>query len=411
MAQTVRVIIVNTDEAVARDLRAVLLSVDGVKIVAELDEPALLAQALDQFPAEVLLVHLDPNPAGMMDVVAPLMEKHKDAIAGIAMTEDRDAELVMRAMRAGMREFLWKPFPPEQLAETLMRLAQEHGGQGKRNGRLIAVLGTSGGVGATSLATNLAVEFATADEGRSGSQVKVAVADMDFRFGQVAMQLDVQPTYTIAELCETLEQIDSQMIDRAMCKHPSGVHVLARPADFAQAETISAGQCAGALAALQEHYDYVVVDLPARFDASARSVFDMADSFLLVLQLLVPSVRNTDRMLHELARSGYALERVKLVCNRAGRDAGYLAPADVEATLKRKLDFTLPDDWRVSSAAVNIGAALAVQAPKSKLRLAYRTIAKALGGGVSAAPIAESAAPVEEAPRKKKFSFFASSNS
>lgn len=411
MAQTIRVIIVNSDEEVARDLRAVLLSVAGVKIVAELDEPALLAQALEQFPAEVLLVHLDPNPAGMMDVVAPLIEHHKDAIAGIAMTENRDAELVMRAMRAGMREFLWKPFPPEQLAETVQRIASQLGDPRQRNGRLIAVLGTCGGVGSTSLATNLAVELATPDESRNGSTVRVAVVDMDFRFGQVAMQLDVQPTYTIAELCDTLEHIDAQMIDRAMCKHPSGVHVLSRPADFAQAEAISAGQCAGALAALQEHYDYVVVDLPARFDPSARTVFDMADTFLLVLQLLVPSVRNTDRMLHELARSGYALERVRLVCNRFGREAGYLEPADVEATLKRKLEFTVPDDWRVSSAAVNIGAALAAHAPKSKVRQAYRALAQALSAGhETLAADKAPAALAEEPPKKKRFSFFAGSS-
>lgn len=346
VSESVRVIVVNTDEGAASDLRAVLLSSDGVRIVAEIGEPALLAQALSQLPAEVLLVHLDPNPAGMMDIVAPLIEAHKGQLAAIAMTEDRDAELVMRAMRAGMREFLWKPFPPEQLAEILQRVGRELPGHGRRGGRLIAVVGACGGVGATQLATNLAVELAQLEnwEGapNPAARPRVAVVDMDFRFGQVAMQFDAQPTYTIAELCATPEHIDFPMIERAMCKHSAGVHVLARPTDLAQAERINAAQVAGVLAALQEHYDFVVVDLPPRFDGSARAVFDLADTYLLVLLLLVPAVRNADRILQEFIHAGYAVERVRLVCNHAGTESGYLEQSDVEATLKRRIDFLLP---------------------------------------------------------------------
>ncbi len=407
-----RVIVVNTDEEVAPDLRAVLLSIDGVRIVAEIDEPAMLAQAVSQLPAEVLLLHLDPNAAAMMDIVAPVIEETRGRLAAVAMTEDRDAELVMRAMRAGMKEFLWKPFPPEQLAETLQRIGGEMAGSNRKLGRLIAVVGTSGGVGATQLTTNLAVELTQIEnwEGASGPEARprVAAIDMDLRFGQVAMQLDIQPTYTIAELCETAEQIDAHMIDRAMCKHSTGVHVLARPSDFAQAEQINAAQAAGVLAALQEHYDFLVVDLPPRFDSSARSVYDMADTYLLVLQLLVPSVRNADRILRELGSTGYATERVRLVCNRHGRESGYLDQEDVEATLDRKIDFIIPDEWKTSAAAVNVGAPLLTMAPRARLRQAYAKIAQAVASREDE-QLATEAAARAEAGKKGLLSFFAGS--
>lgn len=382
MSRNIRVIVVNSDDEVASDLRAVLLSIEGIKIVAEIDEPALLAQALSQFPAEVLLIHLDPNPSGMMDVVAPIIDGHKGRISSIAMTEDRDAELVMKAMRVGMKEFLWKPFPPEQLGETLQRLATENGGGDRHLGRLISVAGTSGGVGTTQLAVNLSAELAQLED-CPGTRIpdtkpRVAVVDMDFRFGQVAMQFDAQPSYTVAELCDTPEQVDPQMIERAMCKHPSGVHILARPTDLAEAERISAGRAASVLAALQEHYDFVVVDVPMRFDPSARAVYDMADTYLLTLQLLVPSVRNADRILSDLSTTGYATSRVQLVCNRFGREAGYLEQGDVETTLRRKLAYLIPDDWKTSASAVNMGAPLCVHAPKSKLRQAYQRMARGL---------------------------------
>jgi pilus assembly protein CpaE len=377
VSKTVRVIVVNTDEEAAAELRALLLSVDGVKIVAEVDEPFLLAQALNQFPAEVLLLHLDPNPAAMMAAAAPLIGAHKEQLAAIAMTENRDAELVVQAMRAGMREFLWKPFPREQLAEVLHRIGRETPSTGRGAGRLIPVVGCCGGVGVTFVAINLAVELAQLDGWVDGDgRPKVAVVDLDFRYGQVAMFLDTQPTYTIAELCETPEHIEPQMLDRVMVKHASGVHVLAHPNDLEQAERISAANCAGVLATLLEHYDFVITDGPVRFDPSARAVFDMTDMYLLVLQLLVPPVRNADRLLHELRRAGYNLDKLHLVCNRLGREAAFLEPADVETTLSRKISWALPDDWRTASTAINVGSPLLECAPKSKLRAAFAHMAR-----------------------------------
>lgn len=382
MSKNVRVIVVNTDEEVAADLRAVLLAIPGVKIVAEIDEPALLAQAIDSFPAEAVLVHLDPIPGAMMDVIAPLIEARKTRVSAIAMTEDKDPDLLLRALRCGVKDVLHKPFPPEQLRDVLLRVVGEGTTTGKRLGRLISIVGTGGGMGATQLATNLAVEIAQLDEwdGRpeTGGKPKVVVVDLDFRTGQVAMQLDAQPTYTIAELCETAESIDTQMVERAVFKHPTGVHVLARPTDTAQLDRISAGLCAGALAGLQEHYDFIVADLPARWDPTARAVFDMSDVYLLIFQLLVPCVRTADRMLHDLAATGYAMNRVRLVCSRHDGESGYLDADDVAATLKRKFDYLIPSDWKSSAASVNMGAPLMLQAPKSKLRQAYRDIAVSL---------------------------------
>jgi pilus assembly protein CpaE len=299
------------------------------------------------------------------------------------MTENRDAELVVSGMRAGLREILWKPFPAEELADKLGAIARDLPAAARRLGRLIPVSGACGGVGASTLAVNLAVELANleAADGSVGARPHVAIVDLDFRFGHVAMYLDAQPQYTIAELCDGHEMIESQMIQRVMTKHASGVHVLAHPHDFEQAAAVTAARCSGALSALLEHYDYVVCDGPMRFDPTGRSVLDMADEYLLVVQLVVPAVRNADRLLQEMRRNGCNMDRLRLVCNRCTRDAGFLDQTDVEATLGRKFDFTLPDDWKTASTSVNVGVPLIEYAPKSKLRMTVRQIAQRLAGG------------------------------
>ncbi len=368
MAKGTRLIVFNADEDYAAPLRTELLGIDGVKIVAEVDEPGLLTAAVSQFACDVVVVHLDPSPDLVLQVATQVLKDRPD-LPVFAVSGSQDGRVILASMRAGFREFLVKPLDVEQLTNALNRVAQQRASAPK-TGKLIAVIGSIGGVGSTTVATNLAVELAGLNAGQ------VAVVDMDFRFGQVATFLDVQPTFTIADLCDTPEQCDQQMIEKAMVKHPSGVNILARPSSFAQAEQMSAAHCGNVLSALQELYDYVVVDGPNRYDFGGKTVLDMADVNLLIIQLLVSSIRNTDRILGELVRTGYNLSRIKLVCNQLGRDPGHLTLEHVEATLNCPVFHTIADDWKTVSGSINMGEPLSTHASKSKVRQCFRELAE-----------------------------------
>lgn len=370
MAAGIRVVIFNADEAYGPELRAGLLSFDGVRIVAEVDDPILLPQAAAQFPADVAIIHLDPAPEPVL-MVARQVAAELPNLPLFALSQSTDGQLILSAMRSGIREFITKPIDREILASAFEKIARkrlESAGQG----RLIAVLGAAGGVGATSVATNLAVELADIAGGR------VALVDLDFRFGQVATMLDLDTTYTIADLCESPGQIESQLIERALVKHGSGLRVLGRPKTFTQAENISAAHCVGVLTGLATLHEFVVVDGPTRFDMGAKAVLDVADEILLVMHLLVPCVRNVSRMLEGMRQVGFNLERVKLICNRTCRDVGAVSLDDVRETLGIRVEAALPDDWATMSAAVNLGEPLALYAPKSRIRTALRELAERL---------------------------------
>lgn len=370
MGRDLQFIVLNQDDSYAAELRAFLLGTGRIKIVAEVDEPALLGQAVRQFPVDVVLVHLDPTPEAILPVVAEVAPSVPD-LAFFAVSSSTDGQLILRAMRTGMREFFPRPIDGVSFAEALDKIIVLKTDTGVR-GKLITVIGAAGGVGATTLATNLAVELAQL------SKAPVAVVDLDYRFGQVATFLDVEPTYTLADLCNSPEQLERAIIERALVKHQSGAYVLSRPASFAQADTLTAASCVGLLTSLLQFHEYVVADGPGRADLHARSILDISDVSLLVTQLLVPHIRNSLRMIEQMREAGFNTTRLRLLCNRVGGDAGNLSVEDVAGTLSIPVFAEIPDEWSTVSAAVNLGEPLLQHSPKSKTRLAIQEIARRL---------------------------------
>ena len=370
MANSVRFIVLNGDESFAPELRALLLSLERVKLTAEVDEPALAPQAVQRFPVDVLLVNLDPSPEAVLPIVGDIINTRRD-LAVFAVSESSDGQLILKAMRMGVKEFLPKPIDIDSLKEAIDRVTVSRV-ETTTQGRLITVVGSSGGVGTTMITTNLAAELAALTEG------KVTVVDLDYRYGQVATLLDVDPKYTLTDLCGSPEALEPQVVARALAEHSSGVHVLARPNHLVEADTITAAACMGVFSNLVQLSDYVIADGPTRFDVSGKSVLALSDMTLLIVQALVPCVRNARRIIQSMRDNGYNLERARLICNRIGRGSGHLSVDDVTESLGLNLFATIPDDWDVASGAINLGEPLLSYSPKSKLRIAIQEIAERL---------------------------------
>lgn len=369
MAHTVRIILFTSNESMLPELRRTITTLPQVRIVAELDEPSLLSQAVAQFPADIVVADLDPYAPVVIECIKQLKESNS-GLTVIAMSQQTEGQIVLAAMRAGIEEYLIKPLNVEEFTQAVTRLAGSSP-RTREPGKLISVMGSSGGVGCTAISTNLGVELTEL----VGDQKKVALVDLDFRFGHVATLLDVHGQFTVADLCATPEELDPDIVMKALVRHPSGLYVLRRPHSFAQAEMITSAHCANVLAALQEMCAYVVVDGPTRHDPGGRSVLDAADHCLLILQLLVPSVRNTDRMIQELAVQGFNTERIQFVCNRLGRESALLEVDQVETILNRKIFQTIADDWKAVNSSINIGQPLKVDFDRSRVRLDIRELA------------------------------------
>lgn len=377
MSQTLRVILLTGNAEFVPELRRAVTALPQVRIVAELDEPSLIGQAVLQFPCDLIIADLDPSASLVIEVLRQLRTEGDPSAAGapapaiFAVSKSTEGDVVLRAMKAGVREFFVKPLNPEEFQQALGKLIEVLPNV-REPGKLVSIIGSCGGVGCTTIATNLAVELA----GLVPPSQKVALVDLDFRFGHVATLLDIHGQYTVADLCSTQEQLDPEMIMKALIRHESGLYVLRRPHSFAQAEMITAAHCASVLTSLQEMCAYVIVDGPTRHDPGGRTVLDTADHMFLILQLLVTSVRNTDRIMQELTSQGFSSERVAFIVNRLGRESAHLEVDQVETILNRKIFASIVDDWKSVGSSINIGRPLKDQFERTKIRQDIRELAQ-----------------------------------
>jgi len=376
MAQDVKFIVLSSHEEFSVEAREVLLGLDGIKIVAEVDEAALLGQAVQQFPVDIVLADLDPAPEAILPIVGDVAASNP-GIAIFASSESTDGHLILKVIRLGIQEFLPKPLEPKSLSEAIEKVASHRVVQ-RPAGKLITIMGTAGGVGATMLTSNLAVELAAL-----GSSDVTAV-DLDYRYGQVATLLDVEPTYTLADLSGSPEELEPSVMARALATHESGVKVLARPNHFAEADNITAAACMGVFNTLLQMNDYVVADGPTRFDTGAKSLLALSDCNLLIVQTLVPCVRNALRIVEWMRESGQNLDRTRLICNRVGRESAHLTVKNVSDTLGMKVFAAIPEDWSTVSGSINLGEPLRDHGPKTKVRQAIEEIAQQLHDPVEA---------------------------
>ncbi|MBI3978431.1 MAG: AAA family ATPase [Chloroflexi bacterium] len=271
----------------------------------------------------------------------------------LAVSSLNDREALRRVMLAGARDFVVKPLAAEDLRQALvdvleldrrrMSLASEVAESG-HHGEIIVVFGAKGGVGKTTLATNLAVALA-----RDAKQ-RVVLVDLDTHLGDVGLLLDLPPDRSIADVVPLIDKLDPELLRSFVSSHESGVHVLAAPARPEVGETVGPKHVQKLLDVLTRTYDAIVVDTPRAFNDNTITAMDAANLILLLTTLEVPSVKNTRLCLDTLRSWHYPTEKVKLLINHA-HSANGVGNHDVELALEYPIFWKIPYDPAVCVAS------------------------------------------------------------
>jgi pilus assembly protein CpaE len=284
-----------------------------------------------------------------------------------------DPELILRAMRAGIQEFVVCPPDASELASALDRVMRRVPAE-QQAGRVVAVYSSKGGVGNTSIAVNLADAFA-----RNHPNGRVALVDLVVEGGDVRVFLNLKSAYHLGDLVEKLDRVDAELLSSLLTPTPGGVWVLPGPDDPELDDVLDANTIAAMIRQLRSHFAFTVLDCEHHLSERTLAALDAADKLVLVTQLNVPALRSTQRTLEISKRLGYASDKVMVIVNRFQQD-DVLSIKDAEKVLGAEIFQSLPNDYQLATSALTKGVSLSQADPDSKLSLAFDKLASRLGG-------------------------------
>ena len=293
---------------------------------------------------------------------------------GVILLRHRlDVTALAQALRSGVREVVAAD-DQNAIADAIRRsnlLTAQLVGHGAstagREGKVITVFSAKGGVGKTTVSTNLATYLAS-------TGARTVIVDLDLMFGDVAISLQLQPPGSVRDLVAMSGHLDAQGVESVVTRHePSGLDVIAAPADPADAERVPSHVVVELLRVARSNYDYVIVDTPPSFTEHVLAAFDLSDLTILVATLDIPAVKNLRIAINTLDTLGASKDSRTIVLNRADAKVG-LRPDDVEAALKQPISANIPNTLAVP-ASVNRGVAIVLDEPRSPVAVALRELA------------------------------------
>jgi pilus assembly protein CpaE len=298
------------------------------------------------------------------------------SVGVIMMSVQDEPDMLRRAMLAGAREFLAKPFSLEELITAVRhvsRLAQQSqrpvvsvstNGTAPRApetgmGKVIAVVGNKGGVGRSVIATNVAMAI------RQLTNKQVALVDASLSFGDVGVMMNVAKSKTFSDITVQPHLLDRELLEDILVTHSSGIRLLLAPSTPQESETVSVEHIRAAVSILSKTVDYVVIDTRPGFDDTMLALMDQSDTLLVVLAMEMTTIKDTRQFLEIAELLGYPDEKILLVLNRFNNFSG-IPVGDIAENLKREIEYKIPDDPASVLRSVNEGSPLVSNQPDNR---------------------------------------------
>jgi pilus assembly protein CpaE len=371
MSNVLRLAVVDPNDSTRDALKTMLLGMDTVWLDAECSRYEFFADVVGQTHPDIGLVAIDHDPDKALDLVARLNETSPECNI-LVVSSSTDGKLILRAMRAGAKEFLTQPVKLQDLVDALSRIAERRFGRGETKSRscsVIAICGATGGVGTTSLAVNLGCVLARDPKN------SVVLVDLDLCLGDADVFLDTIPDYSLVDVAQNVSRLDFTLLKRSLTKHASGLFLLPRPVQMEDMALITVDDLQRVIGLLKASFTHLVLDLSKGYSALDLMALQMANHILLVTQLDLPCLRNVVRLMMSFGEMKDVADKVKIVCNRVGLSDGTISLKKAQETIGREIFCQLPNDYRTMVEVRNNGVPLIEQAPKAAITQAIVNLA------------------------------------
>jgi pilus assembly protein CpaE len=315
--------------------------------------------------ADMLLLELDESrPQQTFSHIRELLGTAPDL--EVFLTASRtDPHLLLEGFRVGVKEFLPQPLTRQDVEPALARFEERFRGRtievDGQAGKVICVIGARGGVGTSTVATNLATSVQQARHRES-----VALVDLDIHGGDLGLFLDLHPSQGLHHLSKDISRLDETIVRSSLVKHPSGLHLLASGYEGFHEVQPTTGSTMRVIGLLRSIHRHVFIDCGHVLEQAVKEAMDCSDQIILVTTLSLPTIRRTKRLLEALGTARYPTDKVVLVVNRYMNDQKELL-TETERLLEMQVAGRIPDDHRTASEALNHGKPLTIMAPKTTI--------------------------------------------
>jgi len=291
-------------------------------------------------------------------------------------------QLLLEAMRAGVQEFLPKPIGMDSVKDMLSRWAKELDLQDRpAHNKLIVVMGSKGGVGATTVAVNLGVQLSVF------AHKRVALLDFARPLGNAHLLLDLRPRFGVRDAVDNLDRLDSHLLGGLLTQHKTKLEILAGATQPEQWQTIEVPPLERIVNVAQNNFDVVLVDIGSQFSSDWTAILKLARMNLIVAEANVPSLWTLQKRLVALTGFGIEPDRVKIILNRWHKGDEEIMKG-IQKDINRPVFACIPNDFRKASTSINLGMPLLENGHNNGLSLRYRQMAAQIVG-IGADPVAK----------------------
>ena len=329
---------------VGREIEKILSSAEGFR----------LKESDSSEGCDLLILEIGEDLKQEFQIIRSLQST--GSVGAIFLTSPHlEPNVLIEALRAGAKEFFSQPIKGEEVRDSLAKFREGWKGlspvkQPKKRGKIIHVIGSKGGVGVTTIAVNLAAGLAERDKSQS-----VALVDMNLNFGEIPIFLDIKSSFDWGEVVKNISRVDATLLRSILFKHPSGISVLASPAGLDGVNRITPEILEKLLEAMQETFDFTVVDGGQSVDDLSLKILGMADRSLLVANLSLPCLTNVKKLLWTCQRLGFSgTDKIRIVINRYQKNS-VISLKEAEQSLNHKIYWQIPNDFQTAMASINQG--------------------------------------------------------
>ena len=343
---------------------------DNLEVCQENDYSEAYKKIANYQGKSILLADLSTYKQQKLELILKVTKECKSCKV-LALSDNPSVDLIIEIMRAGAKEFVPMPIIKSEFFESVNKLLSEFNETKKTNNcKIISVFSNKGGIGKTSLATNLALELSKI------TKENIALIDLNFQMGDITTFLDLKPSFNISYMLENLDKINETFLLSTLERYKkTSLYVLADPPYFKQADNIQPRQITKLFNTLKETFSYIIVDAEASFEGKNIAALDNSDLVLLVSVANLPALRNTQRCLELFEKLGYDKEKVKIIINRY-MENDEIKEADIEKVLSKKIYWKIPNNYFAIMTAINKGIPVSEINDSTNIARSYKDLAQ-----------------------------------